>query len=318
MIAKTCDRTSYRIPSDDLKQIADSTTFFRRARLVIIINESWLSCCLEYVMSTPERSQGDQEESSERGLLQGIAAGDPAALTQLMRDYSSLLYSYVRRKVPDRNEAEDIIQEVLLKVWRHSESFDASRHTLRAWLFALTRNACLDHMRAKSRHRQKLTNLTDEYIAHLTEGTQSHLPERVDAALATLPEQDRQLALLKYNQGLSLRQIAERLGLSAASVSRRLARITEHLADRLKEKSVHKATNTDPAHEQPTPEAEAKTDRLVLRAYLSEYAPEDEVVEELVNLYRALNAYDIACGGSGLVIDDWQLFVRQHEPAEVM
>jgi RNA polymerase sigma factor (sigma-70 family) len=57
--------------------------------------------------------------------------------------------------------------------------------------------------------------------------------------------------------------------------------------------------------------------RLVLRACISEFAPEDEVVEELVNLYRALNAYHIACGGSGLVIDDWQSFVRELQEAGV-
>lgn len=58
-------------------------------------------------------------------------------------------------------------------------------------------------------------------------------------------------------------------------------------------------------------------DRLVLRACISEFAPEDEVVEELVNLYRTLNAYHIACGGSGLVIDDWQSFVRGLQEAGV-
>jgi hypothetical protein len=57
--------------------------------------------------------------------------------------------------------------------------------------------------------------------------------------------------------------------------------------------------------------------RLIIHADIGEFVPEDETVEGLINLYRSLNAYHIALGGSGLVIDDWQILTREHVPAEV-
>jgi hypothetical protein len=58
--------------------------------------------------------------------------------------------------------------------------------------------------------------------------------------------------------------------------------------------------------------------KLRIRAIVSEFSPEDEVVEELVGLYRELNAYHIACGGAGLVIEDWQILVPELYPEEVL
>jgi hypothetical protein len=66
-----------------------------------------------------------------------------------------------------------------------------------------------------------------------------------------------------------------------------------------------------------TVEAGEEEERLVLRVQVGEFAPEDEVVDELVRLCRALSAYHIACGGNGLVVDDWQIQVPEREPAEV-
>lgn len=59
-------------------------------------------------------------------------------------------------------------------------------------------------------------------------------------------------------------------------------------------------------------------ERLVLSITMGKYAPEDEVVEGIVNFYKALTAYHIACGGSGLTIDDWQTFVGDNVPQEVL
>lgn len=61
-------------------------------------------------------------------------------------------------------------------------------------------------------------------------------------------------------------------------------------------------------------EQKAPNERLLLRLYVEEFSPKDKVVEGIVNLYRALNKYHIACGGNGLIIDDWQTFVREAQP----
>ena len=84
-------------------------------------------------------------------LISGALAGDEAGFAELVARHRRELHVHCYRMLASFDEAEDAVQETLLRGWRHRESFDGST-LLRAWLYRIATNVCLDMLRSRSRH----------------------------------------------------------------------------------------------------------------------------------------------------------------------
>ena len=139
--------------------------------------------------------------------------GDRDALRFLYVRYSNNIYGYVRSIVRDDHEAEDVTQHVFAKLMTTLVKYDDRGVPFFAWLLRLARNVAIDHLRAN-----RLIP-TDEVIdPDTSSGADLDRAETVRAALATLPEEQRQVVFLRHVVGLSPGEIADRMGRSESSI----------------------------------------------------------------------------------------------------
>ena len=167
--------------------------------------------------------------SSDEALLIALRGGELTAFDELYRRWARRLYGYVLRHVAEPAIADDLFQDVFVTVLR-DRSYDPTRGRFAAWLFALARNRCLDWRRAADRRAHRTTELPDELPVRLVAG--SNDPEEtlardqqgrsVRAAIAGLPEAQRQLLILKQVGGLTYREIGELHGIPEGTVKSRL------------------------------------------------------------------------------------------------
>lgn len=87
--------------------------------------------------------------ANDESLVAGIAAGDSAAMTALVRRYQRRVYGLARLVLTDPTAAEDVAQEAFLRVWRHAETYDPRRASVTSWLLTITRNLAIDAVRLR-------------------------------------------------------------------------------------------------------------------------------------------------------------------------
>lgn len=153
---------------------------------------------------------------------------------QAWEAFHAPLYQFIRRRVPDEATAEDLLQEVFLKIHQHGDHMRDARR-LESWIYQITRNLIVDYYR--SCHHQ-MTSLDDAEALDLPEelsddDTVSELLPCVRAMVLALPDQDRQALILTEYQGLTQKELGERLGLSFSGAKSRVQRAREKLKQEL-------------------------------------------------------------------------------------
>jgi RNA polymerase sigma factor (sigma-70 family) len=101
------------------------------------------------VPETSASSNADDQRAALTAALHRVASGDRGALEEVYRRTSGKLFGVVLRILPDRQEAEDVLQDVYLTVWRKADRFDADRASPITWLAALARNRAIDRVRSR-------------------------------------------------------------------------------------------------------------------------------------------------------------------------
>lgn len=162
-------------------------------------------------------------DEDDVALVRGIAEGDRQALARLYDRYASILLALGLRIVRDRREAEDLLHDVFLEVWRSAKDYDLTRGRVRTWLVIRMRSRALDV--AKSARVSRRSGDPDVLERMVADGDVGGSPDRqrVRAALAELTADQRQVLELGYFEGLSCSQIAERIGIPIGTVKSRLA-----------------------------------------------------------------------------------------------
>ena len=166
-------------------------------------------------------------------LLQRIAARDAAALAELYDRHSRLLFSLIVRIVADRGEAEEILQEVFVRVWTRVEMYDARMGAPLPWLVRVARNRAIDRLRARRVRAAVDTPALDLAAVEATApATGIQTPEaavldserrrRVTGALAGLPAEQRQLIEQAFFEGYTHSELAQRFGLPLGTVKTRI------------------------------------------------------------------------------------------------
>ncbi len=162
-------------------------------------------------------SAADLNWSDER-LLAGAAGGDQKAFEQIYERHARVVYSLLLRMTRESPVAEELTQEVFLRVWRRASSFDAQRGQLRPWLLQVARNLALDRIRGKAEQQRGREHELKELTALSTAAPRAEawveqrtLAHQACAFMAELPDGQRRALELAYFEGLSHSEIATRL-----------------------------------------------------------------------------------------------------------
>jgi len=159
-------------------------------------------------------------------LLKAIAARDEAALAQLYDRYRVILFGLLMRILSNREEAEDVLQEVFLQVWRKAEDFDENRGRPFTWLVTLARSRGIDRLRtlaARDRVAEAgAKEVVDAVSDAATDAFKSEQRGLVNKALAQLPDEQKRPLMLAYFDGLTQSEIATRLDAPLGTVKTRM------------------------------------------------------------------------------------------------
>ena len=165
-------------------------------------------------------------QDNDVDLLKAIAARDEAALGRIYDRYRVILFGVLLRILNDRAEAEDVLQEVFLQVWRRAADFDENRGRPFTWLVTLARSRGIDRLRTlASRERAAQASAKDaeeEVSDAASDAVRSEQRGVVNKALAQLPEEQKRLLMLAYFDGLTQSEIAKQLGAPLGTVKTRM------------------------------------------------------------------------------------------------
>lgn len=151
-------------------------------------------------------------------LLQRLATGDKSALSEMYDRYAGLVNGLALRIVRDVAEAEDVVQEVFLQIWRQADRYDPARGKPEAWLCTITRSRALDRLRRRTSRREEVEEAAPPSSS--TPRTDEALIVR--QALGQLSDEQRYALELAYYQGLTQTEIAETLGEPLGTVKTRI------------------------------------------------------------------------------------------------
>lgn len=172
-------------------------------------------------------------------LLQLIQQRDEAALTMLYDRHCKLVYSLVLSIVGNISDAEEVTQEVFLKVWGKAQTYDLLRGSVLAWLTTITRRHAIDRTRSKLYKNKSREVLLDAANQSETTGTPSLTDgetNEIRGALNLLESKHREVIILSYFQGLSHSEIAQLLSTPLGTVKTRIRDAIFQLREMLKVK----------------------------------------------------------------------------------
>jgi RNA polymerase sigma-70 factor (ECF subfamily) len=174
------------------------------------------------------------DRTADEALLQRLADGDVDALGEIYDRYASIVNGLALRILRDTGDAEDVVQDVFVQVWRDSTRFDGGRGSPQSWICMITRSRALDRPRRRRARREDTGEDGPEPAAPAP--AEPVLAVAVEKALGTLPAEQRQPLELAYFEGLTQVEIAARLQEPLGTIKTRmrtaLLRLRDFLAPR--------------------------------------------------------------------------------------
>lgn len=180
-------------------------------------------------------------------LMLRVKAGDMIAFEELVNKYKQQVIHVIHRSIRDFSEAEDLAQNVFVQVFKSAHRYEASAK-FATWLFTIARNLCLNEVRRRSRHQAE--SLDASQAVHEDQPVRQYedvknaappdavlrteLEDKIDQALADLPENQRTAIVLCQQDELSYEEIAEVLGTTLSATKSLIHRGRETLKQRLK------------------------------------------------------------------------------------
>lgn len=188
--------------------------------------------------SEPKSSDGDTV------LLQGIALQDPAAMGTLYDRHAAHLYRICYAVLRDQAEAEDVLQEVFVRVWERAASYNPLICPAAVWMTRIAHNLSIDWLRSRSRRIrlaetavQVETDALAEALSRTSEpeqhAAQTEAYREITEAMNSLPVEQRQLIEFAYFRGLSQTELAVQFGIPLGTVKTRMRSALTHLRRQL-------------------------------------------------------------------------------------
>jgi RNA polymerase sigma-70 factor (ECF subfamily) len=183
-----------------------------------------------YTIERPENWGGTMGEIDQQLLDEFYEAGDEMAFVRLVNRYSALVYSASYRVLKNHAQAEEVCQETFFKLLNHSRQITTS---LSGWLYQTAVRLSIDMVRSDSARRNREQHYAHEQAPHQQVGTWKELEHHLDEALEQLPEDQRDLLVEHFLQGISQREIALKHGWSTPTTSRYIKAAVEKLREKL-------------------------------------------------------------------------------------
>jgi RNA polymerase sigma-70 factor (ECF subfamily) len=186
-----------------------------------------LSKTVQNIMLPRPRIEVTADSKMAVQLIKRAADNDREAFGQLYDRFSSMVFTLAVRMLKTRSDAEDLLQEVFVQVWRQAENYDEQRGSPEAWIINMARSRALDKIRSLRRTEKNIVLADDPTQARSTDDVESSaigLEDRLtmNSALANLPENQRRVLELAYFDGLTQNEIAGRLGEPLGTVKTRM------------------------------------------------------------------------------------------------
>jgi len=188
---------------------------------------------------TVTRTRVDYQNSQEGALVRRAQAGDEGAFREIVEHYQSKVFSIIHGIVRQRNDVEDIAQQVFTKVYFSIGNFDF-RSSLITWIYKITVNECFDYLRKKKVRKLVYESDLSEDEARRVENTEPsvrQVPADVNLArrdyifklLTKVSDEERNLLMLKEVEGHSVEELAEMTGMNENTIKVKLFRARQKL-----------------------------------------------------------------------------------------
>jgi len=160
---------------------------------------------------------------TEAELLQGLQSHDEHAFSFLYDHYSKALFSIILQIIPQQELAEDVLQEVFVKIWQNINLYDASKGRLYTWMLNIARNQSIDRTRSKEFNNRSKTTELSETVYNNRQGAEANIDDvALKNTLSKLPDESRRLIELAYYQGYTQEEIAKILNIPLGTVKTRI------------------------------------------------------------------------------------------------
>jgi RNA polymerase sigma-70 factor, ECF subfamily len=196
-------------------------------------------------MTVPKRAHDPPDET----LMLRYQQGERAAFAQLVRRYQGPLYNFAMRQIRAAQVAEDVVQETFVRVVQNAADF---KHEARftTWVYTITRNLCIDHLRKRALRKHPSLDeqkgqdgdgptlgeqTADPRASVEREATGTELKERIARAVDTLPDEQREVFLMRELLNLPFKEIAEITKVPENTVKSRMRYALERLQEALSE-----------------------------------------------------------------------------------
>ena len=169
----------------------------------------------------------------EREWMALVQNGDKQALRKLYDRFNKILFGMIYKILRNKEESEDLLQEIFVKIWNKADQFDPSRGSAYSFIATLARNRAIDRTRSRAfKNRRKDDYVINDYEYSFNLSTENPNPEEkieiteravgVRKALAQLNEKERQVLYISYFEGLSQTEIADKIDIPLGTVKYRM------------------------------------------------------------------------------------------------
>jgi RNA polymerase sigma-70 factor (ECF subfamily) len=175
---------------------------------------------------------------ADEEILHTLRVGDSNdSMRALLRAYGGGLYGFALKRLGDPGLAEEAVQEVMVRVWRHAESFDEERGSFRSWVYQIATNVVID-LHRRRRARPPLAPLMSDPASEL-ESLEGEMERwQLHMVIANLRPEHREVIALVHFEGLKLREAAEQLRIPVGTVKSRCYYALESLRIALEEQGL--------------------------------------------------------------------------------
>ena len=190
----------------------------------------------------------DYTALDDQGLIRLIVRARPEALSELYDRYARLVFSLALHTLGDSGSAEEVTQDVFLRIWQKAESYQESAGKVSTWMTSIARNRAIDVLRKRSARPEGHLIDTEDPLSRLPlspdgldledSAHQSIEIEKVQEAMGNLPPEQRQALLMAYFYGYSHSQIAEKTGEPLGTVKTRIRTGMQKLREMLREEEL--------------------------------------------------------------------------------
>jgi RNA polymerase sigma factor (sigma-70 family) len=160
----------------------------------------------------------------EPDLIKGLKARNPASLDYLYDHYSAAMYGIITRVVRTEDVAEEVLQDVFLKIWDKIDAYDASKGKLFTWMLNIARNQAIDKMRSKEISKGKKTDDIDNLVGKIdkTEYREQHVEAiGLSELLTRLPDEQRFIIEKLYLEGYTQSEVSKEFDIPLGTVKTR-------------------------------------------------------------------------------------------------